>query len=87
MNDAGVTVVVAGLGAFSAFMPPLSSVGANDQKERLGLLYASAATIGIGYMIAQMSGNTFPLSLAGIVCAFEWMAYYHARRTVTPINQ
>lgn len=88
MNDSAVTVAVAGIGAFSAFLPDFTAVGANPAKERIGLLYASGATLAIGYLMSRDGGSQTPMFLALIVIGFEWIGYEHARRTVQfPPNQ
>lgn len=82
MNDTA-SVILAGLAAFSAFVPPLgTAVGMDIRTVRVGQIYASVATAAIGWILASKAGNTLPLTMAGFVIALQFAAFYHAQRSL-----
>lgn len=81
MNDSAATVVLAGIAAFSALVPPLSQAVQTDIRYvRLGQAYASAATFIVGFLLAKATNNTLPLTMAGFVVGLELLAFWHAQQ-------
>lgn len=87
MNDTA-SVILAGLAAFSAFVPPLPQAVTQDVRTvRVGQMYASAATLAVGWLLATKSGNTLPLTMAAFVILLELAAFYHAQTIPRIVNQ
>ena len=77
-NDA--TVVIGGIGAFSAFCPPVTDAASVDLRRlRISEGYAAGATILLGILASKTAGSPSPLVFAFAIVGIELLAYEHAR--------
>jgi hypothetical protein len=85
--EMAATVVIGGMGAFSAFCPPVTSAADVDQRRlHISLGYATAATLVLGYLGAKSANSPTPMTFAIAVVVMEWAAYKHAQYGGSVVN-
>lgn len=85
---ASTTAIMAGIAAFSAFVPqPSEAIKTEPSVVRIGQLYASGATLVVSFILAKSTGNMLPLSMGLFVIGLELASYYHALSAPRVVNQ